>query len=404
MENHHYLPLSGNCDANDAIRAYFRIGFSYYEIRLFLAVYHDVQISPRTLTRKLRALGLRRNTIRQGVNWDYVLFAIEEELSGSGSELGYRAMQARLRHSYHIQISRENVRLLLRHMDPCGVKARQRSRLRRRRYTAKGPNYLYHVDGWDKLKRYGLCIHGCIDGFSRRIMWLEAAASNNNPQVICNFFVNCIGKLQGLPCVVRADRGSENVNLELMQRILRQVGGGRLDIHETTFLYGSSPANQRIEAWWSKFPSLAMEAWICHFAQLADSGVIDTSKQMDLECVRYVYMDLLRSELERTKVLWNTHYIRSSRLHQTPAGKPDVLYHLPELFGVHSHLKPLDNDSLAVLSPLLTTSLPTCGPLYQALFDSVMEELQLQKPTRLREAATILATILDTVEHESQHV
>ena len=28
-----------------------------------------------------------------------------------------------------------------------------------------GPKYLWHIDGYAKLKRYGYCIHGCIDGY-----------------------------------------------------------------------------------------------------------------------------------------------------------------------------------------------------------------------------------------------
>ena len=28
----------------------------------------------------------------------------------------------------------------------------------------QGPNYIWHCDGNDKLKKYGFCIHGCIDG------------------------------------------------------------------------------------------------------------------------------------------------------------------------------------------------------------------------------------------------
>jgi len=28
-----------------------------------------------------------------------------------------------------------------------------------------GPNYLWHVDGYDKLKPFGMAISGCIDGF-----------------------------------------------------------------------------------------------------------------------------------------------------------------------------------------------------------------------------------------------
>ena len=28
----------------------------------------------------------------------------------------------------------------------------------------KGPNYVWHTDGMDKLKPYGFAVHGCIDG------------------------------------------------------------------------------------------------------------------------------------------------------------------------------------------------------------------------------------------------
>ena len=28
----------------------------------------------------------------------------------------------------------------------------------------KGPNYIWHIDGYDKLSPFGLTIHGCIDG------------------------------------------------------------------------------------------------------------------------------------------------------------------------------------------------------------------------------------------------
>ena len=28
----------------------------------------------------------------------------------------------------------------------------------------QGPNFIWHMDGYDKLKPYGITIHGCIDG------------------------------------------------------------------------------------------------------------------------------------------------------------------------------------------------------------------------------------------------
>ena len=82
--------------------------------------------------------------------------------------------------------------VLLKVIDPRGVKARQKHRLERREYSVPGPNFIWHMDGYDKLKPYGVCIHGCIDGYSRRIMWLEVSATNKNPRLIVKYFIDCI--------------------------------------------------------------------------------------------------------------------------------------------------------------------------------------------------------------------
>lgn len=61
-------------------------------------------------------------------------------------------------------VYRESVRQFLTVMDPVGVEMRKKHRLRRRLYSNKGPHYLVHIDGYDKLKPYGFAIHGAIDG------------------------------------------------------------------------------------------------------------------------------------------------------------------------------------------------------------------------------------------------
>ena len=53
--------------------------------------------------------------------------------------------------------------------------------LKRRAYTIPGPNHCWHINGDDKLKPDGFVIHGCIDGYSRKIIWFifEQKAQNN---------------------------------------------------------------------------------------------------------------------------------------------------------------------------------------------------------------------------------
>lgn len=89
-------------------------------------------------------------------------------------------------------VRQETVRVLLKILDPNGVNLRKRRRLRRRQYFNKGPNYLWHIDSYDKLKPYGIAISGCIDGFSRHIMWLNAGKTASDPRVIAGYFISTV--------------------------------------------------------------------------------------------------------------------------------------------------------------------------------------------------------------------
>ncbi|XP_046564869.1 uncharacterized protein LOC124273639 [Haliotis rubra] len=130
-------------------------------------------------------MNLRR---RGASNIQVVRRAVQEELNGSGAYLGCRSMRSRLQSSYGLSVPRDTVLQLQRELDPEGVEMRSRHRLSRRVYTNKGPNYLVHIDGYDKLKPFGFAIHGAICGFSRRILWLEVSNTNNNPYVVASYF------------------------------------------------------------------------------------------------------------------------------------------------------------------------------------------------------------------------
>jgi len=67
-----------------------------------------------------------------------------------------------LRHKNHLNVTNEMVRLVLRQVDPVGVSNRQCHRLHRRTYSSRGPNDTWHIDGYDKLRPYGILISGYV--------------------------------------------------------------------------------------------------------------------------------------------------------------------------------------------------------------------------------------------------
>lgn len=160
---------------------YFDLGLSYAEICAHLRESHNIVMSVRTLKRRLRFLNLHRRKNYADAN--EVASFLTNEVHASRSMHGYKWMHLKCLQNKLI-VPRSAVHMALQIIDPEGVEARRRKRLRRRLYMNKGPNYVWHVDGYDKLKPFGICIHGCIDGFSRYIIWVKAGSTNNDPRII----------------------------------------------------------------------------------------------------------------------------------------------------------------------------------------------------------------------------
>ena len=79
----------------------------------------------------------------------------------------------------------------------------------RRVYFVSWTNSLWHLDGHHSLIRWGFVIHGCIDGFSRRVIF--PSCSNNLASTVLGLFENAIDQDGRLwPSRIRVDYGVEN--------------------------------------------------------------------------------------------------------------------------------------------------------------------------------------------------
>ena len=105
-------------------------------------------------------------------------------------------------------------------LDPAGVERRSGRKLQRRVYRCPGPNFTWHINGYDKLKPFGFCSHGCMDGFIRKIIWL--LVGNNVPLIITSYYLKPVKENRVVPRLARADRGSEDSVLGGIQRFFRR--------------------------------------------------------------------------------------------------------------------------------------------------------------------------------------
>ena len=175
---------------------------------------------------------------------------MQDEITDSGSNVGYRRVWVSLQRKGVIA-RREDVRQLLMRLDPEGVERRKSQKLGRRIYRTLGPNCVWYIDGFDKLKSYGFSIHGCIDGYSRIIICLEVSASNKCPDLVAYYYLKAAKRLNGIPKFIKADNGTEHSVTEPIHLFLRDLSNEGNILN--SFSIVSSLMNQRIEAYWPNF-------------------------------------------------------------------------------------------------------------------------------------------------------
>ncbi|KAJ7382089.1 hypothetical protein OS493_037149 [Desmophyllum pertusum] len=322
-------------DEETIIKYYFQRGFSYEEIILLLAKRHDHEISYSTLLRRLKAYGLSRRGFFKKDDYNEV-----------------------------IDVVRQHIKL-----DPERTLLRKAHRLKRRSYHNLGPNDTWHMDGYDTLKPFGFPIHGAIDGFSRKILWLQLTRSNNSPDNIATYFLNTVKELKGCPAQLITDLGTENGLAASIQCYFKD----NPDAHR----YVASPRNQINEGWWS-FYSHNRSTWWRKFFR-------------DLE------LEVLQEDLDIVKEHWNSHIIRKSR-HGTVSGRPVSLFYLPEHHGAVGNLlsavsqTEIDNVSENVVQMNYFNE-------YQDYFDYARRAVGINLPSDLQEADNLYRKLVVVSEH-----
>ena len=208
---------------------------------------------------------------------------VQEELSRCGNSVGYRTMWHNFMLDKGINALCILIMIAMTELDPDGALSRRKHRLRQRNYRPLGPNLIWHADEYDKLKPFGFRIHACIDGYSRKTLWLSVLKSNDNPATRASLYLDKFRELGFFPYCVQTVCGSENNALATSQFYFHR----KSENHRFPHIFESSHHNQRIGVWWSQFRRSKSSFIIDMFKDLVQSGYYNCDDELQKAMASY---------------------------------------------------------------------------------------------------------------------
>ena len=101
---------------------------------------------------------------------------------------------------------------IVKELDPIGLQRRTNNMQRHREeYIVPGPDYIWSLDGHDKLSDWGIEIYAAIDAYSWFIVWIYVGISNQTQQSVVVQYNNTIAQTGYHPRIIQTDCRKETL-------------------------------------------------------------------------------------------------------------------------------------------------------------------------------------------------
>lgn len=263
-----------------------------------------LNVSARTIRRRIIQFGLE-DVASYSTMSDAELDEITRDFVHQHPHSGRRSYAGYLR-SRGFRIQQQRIRESLMRIDNRGMERRFRRALHRRRYNVCMPNSLWHIDGYHKLIRWRIVVHGGIDGYSRLPVFLRAS-TNNRASTVLHCFLTAVER-HGLPSRVRCDKGGENVMVSdfMLGHPMRGPGRG-------SCITGRSVHNQRIERFWRDLYPSCIALYHMLFWSLEDCNLLNIESNLDLFCLHYIFLPRICRDLDSFRHSYSHHSLRTAQ-------------------------------------------------------------------------------------------
>ena len=147
-------------------------------------------------------------------------------------------------------------------------------------YYAPGIGWLWHIDTFFKLARWGFILVGVIDGGSREMICVDVLLDKTARSVMHSVLESDGFKKYGVPKTLAMDRGNENIAIA---RFMEHFG---VEIHPTP-----SPHNIKIERWWRECRCDLASFYEKFFKYLEKHCGLDVKNPTHIWLMQYIYFD-----------------------------------------------------------------------------------------------------------------
>ncbi|KAJ6168622.1 hypothetical protein N7497_001465 [Penicillium chrysogenum] len=339
-----------NNSSNEALHAriknlFFDVGLTDQEI---VTVLHDegYDVSARTLRRLRHQLGIRLrldSPTQQQAQVQEILDALTEEMDkGTIEGYGKELLHNHFRSKGYV-FARDRLYSVYRMLRPDTVERRTRD-MHRPPPPPKilaGPNLTWHVNGYSKLANFGFRIHAELDAYSRYVLWIHVGVDAHASVGVLKNHLDTVASKNRQPRTLRSDLESEVPLLADAHFALRRVTEPDVQ-REQCCAPGRATDTHRIESWWAQLAKSVVTLYHNYFRELHNQGLFSSTVIPEQVALLAIYMPTLRSHIKSYVQTWNMHNIRKQADHPERApGKPYMNYHHPPK-GVENFGLPAD--------------------------------------------------------------
>ena len=115
--------------------------------------------------------------------------------------------------------------------------------------------------------------------------------------------------------------------------------------------------------------------------------------------MKFSFYGVIQDDLDNLVDYWNNHKIRTSKLAESPDGRPSIIYESPEKYNAEDHKIPVNMVDLNLAKRLYSAALSQfcCSDKFSELALMMMEDLNLQMPSSFKEAENLYFKLVEEI-------